>query len=67
MNPVTNPVTNPATSDPSGDLGLGGEVKSGRSMPESYEAETAVLGSMVLDRECIGQVVQLLGCEASIL
>jgi len=27
-------------------------------MPESLEAEAAVLGSMILDRECIGQVVQ---------
>jgi replicative DNA helicase len=30
----------------------------GRSMPESLEAEAAVLGSMILDRECIGLVVQ---------
>jgi len=30
----------------------------GRTMPESLEAEAAVLGSMVLDPECIGQVVQ---------
>jgi replicative DNA helicase len=29
-----------------------------RCMPESLEAEAAVLGSMILDRECIGQVVQ---------
>jgi replicative DNA helicase len=31
---------------------------SGRTMPESLEAEAAVLGSMILDPECIGQVVQ---------
>jgi len=30
----------------------------GRTMPESLEAEAAVLGSMILDPECIGQVVQ---------
>ena len=30
----------------------------GRAMPESLEAEAAVLGSMILDRECIGLVVQ---------
>ncbi len=29
-------------------------------MPESLEAEAAVLGSMILDRECIGQVIQLI-------
>ncbi|MCK5564018.1 MAG: replicative DNA helicase [Planctomycetes bacterium] len=32
-----------------------------RSMPESLESEAAVLGSMILDRECIGLVVQKLG------
>lgn len=54
------PATKTATSSPSGDSNVGREVTSGRSMPESYEAEAAVLGSMILDRECIGQVVQLL-------
>jgi replicative DNA helicase len=33
-------------------------------MPESLEAEAAVLGSMILDRECIGQVIQLITAEA---
>lgn len=36
------------------------DAMAGRSMPESAEAEAAVLGSMILDRECIGQVVQIL-------
>ena len=35
-----------------------------RSMPESLAAEAAVLGSMLLDPECIGQVVELLEREA---
>lgn len=35
-----------------------------RSMPESVEAEVAVLGSMILDRESIGQVVQILNRES---
>jgi len=35
-----------------------------RPMPESLEAEAAVLGSMILDRECIGQVVQVLSTES---
>ncbi|MBN1818018.1 MAG: replicative DNA helicase [Sedimentisphaerales bacterium] len=36
----------------------------GRPMPESLEAEAAVLGSMVLDRECIGLVIQILTAES---
>ena len=32
-----------------------------RSMPESLAAEAAVLGSMIIDPECIGQVVELVG------
>lgn len=36
----------------------------GRSMPESPEAEAATLGSMILDRECIGEVVQTLTAES---
>ena len=36
----------------------------GRRMPESPEAEAAVLGSMILDRECIGDVVQQLGTDS---
>jgi replicative DNA helicase len=35
----------------------------GKSMPESLEAEAAVLGSMILDRECVGLVVQKIGRE----
>jgi replicative DNA helicase len=41
------------------EAGLASEVTAAsRGVPESLEAEAAVLGSMVLDRECIGQVVQ---------
>lgn len=36
---------------------------SGRKMPESLEAEVSVLGSMILDRECIGEIVQQLRPE----
>jgi len=36
----------------------------GRALPSSPEAEAAVLGSMVLDRECIGQVIERLDGEA---
>jgi replicative DNA helicase len=35
-----------------------------RSMPESPAAEAAVLGSMLIDAECIGQVVELIGPDA---
>lgn len=41
-----------------------GEVAAGRTMPQSLEAEVAVLGSMMLDPECIGQVVQQVTAEA---
>ncbi len=36
----------------------------GRTMPESLEAEAAMLGSMMLDPECIGDVVQKIRAEA---
>jgi len=35
-----------------------------RSMPESLAAEAAVLGSMLIDPECIGDVVELLDRDA---
>jgi len=35
-----------------------------RVMPESPEAEAAVLGSMIIDPECIGEVVQELSAES---
>jgi len=41
--------------------GAGGTLTSVRSMPESLAAEAAVLGSMIIDPECIGGVVELLG------
>ncbi len=42
--------------------GPGGFV--GRSVPESLAAEAAVLGSMIIDPECIGEVVESLSAEA---
>lgn len=36
----------------------------GRMMPESLAAEAAVLGSMVIDPVCIGQVVEMLGRDS---
>ena len=48
-----------------GDGGSGfGDFLTNRSMPESLEAEAAVLGSMMIDPECIGQVVQQVRAEA---
>lgn len=35
-----------------------------RSMPESLEAEVSVLGSMILDKSCISEVVQAIKAEA---
>ncbi len=40
-------------------------LKSIRAMPESLEAEAAVIGSMIIDPECIGEVIEILpSCEA---
>jgi len=36
----------------------------GRTLPVSIEAEAAALGSMILDRECIGQVVEQIDADA---
>ena len=35
-----------------------------RSMPESLAAEAAVLGSMIIDPECIGEVVEFMETSA---
>ncbi|TKJ39316.1 MAG: replicative DNA helicase [Planctomycetes bacterium B3_Pla] len=41
-----------------------GSLTSVRSMPESLAAEAAVLGSMLIDPECIGDVVELVERDA---
>ncbi|MFH1718624.1 MAG: replicative DNA helicase [Planctomycetota bacterium] len=41
-----------------------GALSTVRSLPESLAAEAAVLGSMLLDPECIGDVVELLESES---
>jgi len=41
-----------------------GAALAARSMPESLAAEAAVLGSMLIDPECIGDVVEHLTAEA---
>jgi len=43
--------------------GAGGGVAA-RSMPESLAAEAAVLGSMIVDPECISEVVELVTTDA---
>lgn len=37
---------------------------SNRTMPESMEAEASVLGSMIIDPQCIGEVVQHLNADS---
>jgi len=44
-----------------GQSGAAGALTMVRGMPESLAAEAAVLGSMIIDPECIGSVVELLG------
>jgi replicative DNA helicase len=46
------------------DSSTSSNLVAGRTMPESLEAEAAVLGSMLLDPECIGLVVQKVKTEA---
>jgi len=41
-----------------------GRLAVGRSMPESLAAEAAVLGSMIIDPECISEVVEIIGSGA---
>jgi replicative DNA helicase len=41
-----------------------GKLTTVRSMPESLAAEAAVLGSMLIDPECIGEVIELLERDA---
>jgi replicative DNA helicase len=39
-------------------------VLEGKALPVSVEAEAAVLGSMILDRECIGQAIEQIDAES---
>jgi len=43
---------------------IGAEQITGRSMPESLSAEAAVLGSMIIDPVCIGDVIELIDRQA---
>jgi len=42
----------------------GGDLFGSRAMPESLEAEAAVLGSMIIDPVCISEVVDVLSTDA---
>ncbi len=39
------------------------DVLAGRKMPVSPEAEAAVLGSMILDRDCIGPLIEVMNAD----
>ncbi len=56
------------TAKPSASVNAGADTPSAlataRSMPESLAAEAAVLGSMIIDPECIGDVIEILDREA---
>jgi len=58
-----NPGQKTETGEAAGSVGaksnVGGSLTVVRSMPESLAAEAAVLGSMLIDPECIGQVIEL--------
>lgn len=40
------------------------QLLQGRKMPASPEAEAAVLGSMLLDRECIGEIIEHINADS---
>ncbi len=46
-------------------LGAGVRDAGVRSVPESLAAEAAVLGSMIIDPECIGEVIEYLGTDGA--
>jgi len=64
MNPLTGTSKNRigTVKTASGVSGSAGLV--GRNMPESLAAEAAVLGSMIIDPECIGEVIEQLETSA---
>jgi len=51
-------------SSAGGRSNVSGDLSVVRSMPESLAAEAAVLGSMLIDPECIGDVVEKLTADA---
>jgi len=63
---IAGAASGPIMARPSRDrqANVTGELTPVRSMPESLAAEAAVLGSMIIDPDCIGQVVELLGRDA---
>jgi replicative DNA helicase len=66
MSQLTRPVKDkigPGRVEPFRPAG-GAEAIAARTMPESLAAEAAVLGSMVIDPGCIGEVVEHLDAEA---
>jgi replicative DNA helicase len=65
-NPATRPATVPTDGDGQGEARRGPAAKPivMRSMPESLPAEAAVLGSMIVDPRCIGDVVEILDRNA---
>jgi replicative DNA helicase len=60
-NPKSNGNTMRATTY---DRRTGEGVLTGRSMPESLSAEAGVLGSMLIDPECIGDVIETVKMDA---
>lgn len=54
----------PGAAQSTGRLTAGDAALMGRMMPESLASEAAVLGSMMIDPACIGQVVETLSRDA---
>ena len=64
MDQLKQTVNRPGGSKAGIGRGAGGGGLLNRSMPESLAAEAAVLGSMIVDPECIGLVIEKVKAEA---
>ncbi|MGA1979961.1 MAG: replicative DNA helicase [Sedimentisphaerales bacterium] len=62
--PAVVPKRNTAVGVPASNIGAESAAGTLRGMPESLAAEAAVLGSMIIDPECISEVVEQLKTEA---
>ncbi len=64
--PATRPAAVPTDGDGQGEARRGPAAKPMvmRSMPQSMGAEASVLGSMIVDPRCIGDVIELVGRNA---
>lgn len=61
MTRLTPPTTSSDAGRSGGKPGAAGGIPSERMPPQSLEAEMSLLGSMMLDREAVGEIIQIIG------